>query len=475
MMNYNEFTANLMVYSILVNDDITDEELDCVNNILYINYSPEVAEEIFSIFTNNLNRPTEEIEIELISYVRQEQMLYDNRIKTALLAYQIFASDTIDSLEFEKFNYICNKINIQDEDVDIINSLMIGEYELNFPENENQKVSFGDSFNYDVYMDGVHFELFYINNKPYLVNILSQEAIFINDQHIESRTISPICPGDIIEINTRTISAENIPFYFEALKKDIQDEFFFTFDKEKDFLKITNEYDSDIKCKINKCNIVIYDISQKYNLSTDYGLISDYQVCDLLCSLNINGNASINLSSLVLHGKVEYDFIDLSNNTTQYFTISNKDKNADFIINDNEQDKLHITIERKNTYGRSIYTIFPEEIPYDIYLNNVILEENTSVKCEKDSTLIIDKNQILLDTSKGNISQNELLFESFEVKNLHYRFKDGNIGIKNVSFSTYSGEMNAIMGSSGSGKNDDVVSITRFSQAQYRFNNNKWS
>jgi ABC-type multidrug transport system ATPase subunit len=134
------------------------------------------------------------------------------------------------------------------------------------------------------------------------------------------------------------------------------------------------------------------------------------------------------------------------------------------IIDSNKEDKFeharHISSENITGEVRilSIPSVNLYTIIYwgssDLYLNGqvmnqgkvYILTEGSSIRSSKVAPIyysdIIGK--FLSDESKPKIS--------FEVKNLEYRFKNGNLGLRNVNIREESGKLIGIMGGSGAGK-----------------------
>ncbi len=90
----------------------------------------------------------------------------------------------------------------------------------------------------------------------------------------------------------------------------------------------------------------------------------------------------------------------------------------------------------------------------DLYLNSTSLYNNRIYLFAPGSTVKMPKGKPLYysDIMAKYMSDTQVSRLSFEVNNIEYRFKTGDIGIRNISFAVNHGKLVGIMGASGSGK-----------------------
>lgn len=90
----------------------------------------------------------------------------------------------------------------------------------------------------------------------------------------------------------------------------------------------------------------------------------------------------------------------------------------------------------------------------DVYLNGVSFRSGSIVVLSVGSTLRWDKDEPIyygdILSSYKRLDKSEQI--TFEAKNIHFKFKNGGIGLQEINLSEESGNLIALMGASGSGK-----------------------
>lgn len=98
----------------------------------------------------------------------------------------------------------------------------------------------------------------------------------------------------------------------------------------------------------------------------------------------------------------------------------------------------------------------------DIFLNGLILHKNSIYPFTKGSAIKLSRGKTVYysDIVSYFLAEEVKTRISFNVKDLEYRFKNGETGIRQISFSSQQGNLIGIMGASGSGKTTLLNTLT---------------
>ena len=156
------------------------------------------------------------------------------------------------------------------------------------------------------------------------------------------------------------------------------------------------------------------------------------------------------------------EFESIENFVIEYDPEKLDDPNL-LIINDKEEEYKrckHIPTEKLDT-NIFILRIPSAELYFlkytgeeDLFLNGLTLNNKRIYLFANGSTVKLPKGKPIYysDVAAHFLADRSASKISYEVNNLEYRFPNGNIGIRNISFSESHGKLIGIMGASGAGK-----------------------
>ncbi|MBN2533702.1 MAG: ATP-binding cassette domain-containing protein [Spirochaetales bacterium] len=444
--------VNLMAYVIQADGKVSEQEIDFFSQYIKQYYPKNVAEDVFQGFLKALKeKPVLESILDNVN--RDYGKDYMGKISLIMKIYELLGADGITESELLIFDNVCGFFAIQEEDADLIKSLLVDMYDFDFADNINRKIAIGeDPQSVDIVYNNCSCEIFEIHGHYYLVNKHPEASMFVDEQLIHTGQIVPLEGKKVISVNKKDIHTSDIALFFKLKQNGYSKQMYLTYENQKMVKKIDFAR-ADFRIDVSQNIIRLYK-----NTERNCSIKVNQQEIDTFSFINVSDSVVLqNSFKIPLREILKTESRDVY--TLKEFTpekdvliISDQDQLADIYIDDENEKELYIPVKLHKVKDGVHFALHTEKLPYNIYLNGKEIHQGEKKEIKKDSTLIIGKNHVLFHTDTGKIITSIIHFSRFTVDHLTYRFKNNKIGIDDLSFEAKSGELIGIMGASGAGK-----------------------
>ncbi|MBN1696816.1 MAG: ATP-binding cassette domain-containing protein [Spirochaetales bacterium] len=444
--------VRLMAYVIQADGKVSDQEIDFFSKYIREYYPKDVAEEVFNGFLSALKEePVLESIIDNVNKAYGED--YRRKIVLLIKIYELFGADGITESELGLFDNICGFFSISAEDSDLIKSLLVDAYQYEYIGNVNRKISFGgDPHTFDLIYPGSNVEIFDIRENFFLVNKRSSSRVFIDEELVHDGQIVPLHGRKTLSLGDKDVRLADIHLFFRLKRNNYTKRIYFAYENGNMVKKISFS-EADFRMDIDANIIRLYkNTSSGISLVINRTDVEDFSFVNLNDIVVLAGGFRIPLREIILSETRDTYALKEVTPEKNTLVISDRDQCADIYIDDMSEKPLSLTITPHRRDEAVHFTLSAEKLPYPVYLGSEEVKEGQSVSIDRDSTLTIGKNRLLFNTGTGKIVTSFVHFNRFTVDRLSYRFKNGRIGIDDVSFEAKSGELVGFMGASGAGK-----------------------
>lgn len=454
--------ANLMAYVVQVDGTVSNEEISVFNEFLKGRFPEEQSKAIFDGFVSALKeRPLLESVLEDVRDSYGEDNLA--QLKFVVHLYELISADGITDRELVTFKTVCSFLSIKDENTDLIASLLIPSYQYEFVENVNRKLSAGeDPERFDLVYPGVNLEWIEIEGRYFVVNIGSEIPVFVgNNPLYKNRIIELDSQEEEVTFEGGCVRPKDLSPLFELKRSGENKTLYYRFTGEL-VERCLDSNTADFRIETDGPRFRLYRIeNSQHSFSLgregeeEKGAIKQvggFAYLQLSDSLIINGSFFISGRDLLFPGEGKELALRHGEGSKTHFVIGDSVDQSDIYIDDETEADLLITVDRDKKEGGFEFSLDFKELPYPVHVGDKEFQSGEKTVLTENSTMVVGRNQVFFNTLDGSIQAGEINFHRFEVKNLVYRFPNGNLGIDNVSFAVEKGNLISIMGASGSGK-----------------------
>lgn len=444
--------VHLMAYVIQADGKVSEQEIDFFSQYIKEYYSKDIAEDIFQGFLKALKeRPILESILDNVNKDYGED--YMGKISLLIRIYELLGADGITESELAIFDNVCGFFAINEEDADLVKSLLVDMYDFNFAGNINRKIIIGeDPQGVDIVYSNCSCEIFDIHGHYYLVNKHPEASMFVDEQLIHTGQIVTLEGKKVISANKRDISIDDIDLFFKLKRTGYSKQMYLTYEKQKMIKKIDFSQ-ADFKIDVTQNIIRLYkNTDKKCSIKVNQKEIDSFSFINVSDSVVLQNSFQIPLREILATESRDVYTLKEFIPEKDVLIISDQDQLADIFIDDESEKELYIPVKLRRQDHGVHFTLHAEKLPYSIYLNGKEVRQGEKKEINSDSTLIIGKNQALFHTDTGKIITSIIHFSRFTVDHLTYRFRNNKIGIDDLSFKAKSGELIGIMGASGAGK-----------------------
>ncbi|MBN2443915.1 MAG: ATP-binding cassette domain-containing protein, partial [Spirochaetales bacterium] len=444
--------AELMAYVIQADGKVSDKEIEFFSKYIKDYYPKEIAEHIFQDFQKSLKeQPVLESILDNVNKDLGED--YPEKVMLLIKIYELLGADGITPGELDIFDNVCGFFAIDEQDVDLIKSLLIDSYDFNFSENINRKINIGDHpEESDIIYSNSNCEIFEIRENYFLVNKLSGHPVFVDEQLVHKAQIVPLAGKKTISINKNEILTDDFGLFFKLKRGNYSKQIYLAYENAILVKKINFE-EADFKLDITRNIIRLYkNQNRKCSLKVNNHIIEEFSFINLSDSVVIENSFTLPVRDIL--ESESRDVFSLTEFTPEkdILIISDQDQLADIYIDDGSEKELYIPVRIDKQENAVFFNLHAQKLPYEVYLNGTVLRQGEKKNITQDSKLTVGKYHVLFQVSTGKIITSIIHFSQFTVDHLTYKFKSGRIGIDAISFETKSGELVGIMGASGAGK-----------------------
>ncbi len=458
--------ANLMAYVVQVDGTVSNEEISVFNEFLKGRFPEEESKAIFDGFVSALKeRPLLESVLDEVRSSYDEDELA--RLRFVVSLYELISADGITDRELGTFKTVCSFLSIKDENTDLISSLLIPSYQYEFIENVGRKLSAGeDPERFDLVYPGVDLEWVELAGRYFVVNIGSVVPVFVGDKPLyKNRIIELGLQEGEVAFEGGCVRSKDLPTLFELKRTGEKKTLYYRFTGELVERRLDGG-SADFRIETDGPRFRLYksdasphtlslgkegegEKEEEKGAAREFDRFSYLQLSD---SLIINGSFFIAGRDLIFPGEGKELALRYGEGSKTHFVISDSVDQSDIYIDDETEADLLITVDRDKKEGGFQFSLDFKDLPYAVPVGNKEFQTGEQVVLTENSTMVVGRNQIFFNALDGTIQAGEINFHRFEVKNLVYRFSNGNLGIDNVSFAVEKGNLISIMGASGSGK-----------------------